>query len=218
MSPPLGLPPTACRFCHYSRPVSSAKWTATWGCHPPAPVAVRGHWAAKRIPEPWFLRKVDSNILIKGIPKLENIGTKIRWRFPFLRSGPRGPLLNHGGISSDLGVWSISEFRDPVLEKRLRAREPCVNNQTLEKLREYLYWILRRALGVCLRVRKSLTVAARAGRFGLGAPPSTAAGLRGAPRREQGLWPTSVAFLHHSCPNKRTSERMKRFRLGKIPS
>lgn len=119
------------------------------------PAAVRGHWAAERIPEPWFLRKVDSNTLIKGIPKLENIGAKIRWSFPFLRSRPPGALLNHGGISSDLGGWSISEFRDPVLEKRLRAREPCVNNQTLEKLREYLYWILRRALGVSFRVRKN---------------------------------------------------------------
>ena len=71
---------------------------AGWGGGTGA-LAVRGHWAAKRIPEPWFLRKVDSNILIKGIPKLENIGTKIRWRFPFLRSGPPGALLNHGGIS-----------------------------------------------------------------------------------------------------------------------
>lgn len=66
--------PAARSFCHHPRPVASAKWTATRGCLPLALVAVRGHWAAKRMPEPWFLRKVDSNILIKGVPKPENLG------------------------------------------------------------------------------------------------------------------------------------------------
>lgn len=71
----------------------------------------------------------------------ETLGTQdFSLRFPLQRSEvslaggpPHPPGLCLSSIPDlSVGDWTISEFEDPVLEKRLCAQRFCVNNQTQE--------------------------------------------------------------------------------------
>lgn len=176
-------------------------------------MAARSHRDAKRIPEPYFLGKVDSNILIKGIPKSENLGTGApTWGSHFCDLDQGGPRFT---TSNPLRFRRLVNFR--ILKPG--SREAALSLGTLRQHPDpgeasgmSLLDFAEEHFGFRSGQGEARLARARAGRLGPGASPSNAAGHRGA-RRDIGR-----RLLLFCGIATRTNERMKRFRLGKIPS